>query len=101
MRRKGLPENGTVRAAQAFVYRKPSITVNFEKTDADTARALVRSNAFAGRVFLDFADFDCVLSDNFFDIAADEPYEITFRTRKTAEELSANLKLLSVYDIGV
>lgn len=84
-----------------FAYRKPSITVNFEKTDADTARALVRSNAFAGRVFLDFADFDCILSDNFFDIAADEPYEITFRTRKTAEELSANLKLLSVYDIGV
>jgi beta-mannosidase len=84
-----------------FAYRKPAITVDFEKTDACTARATVRSNTFAGRVYLDFADFDCVLSDNFFDIAAAEPYELTFRTEKSAEELASGLTLLSVYDIGV
>ena len=41
------------------------------------------------------------MSDNFFDIAANEPYEITFRSEKTVEELSDALTVLSVYDIGM
>ena len=63
--------------------------------------ALTSSDVFAQRVYLDFAGFDCVLSDNFFDAATDEVYEITFKTEKTAEELAANLQIKSVYDIGV
>lgn len=84
-----------------FTFLKPNISVNFEKTDGSTVKATVRSNVFAQRVYLDFADFDCVLSDNFFDAATDEAYEITFTTDKTPEELARSLQLKSVYDIGV
>ena len=84
-----------------FEFLKPAIAVDFEKLDANTAKATVRSDVFAQRVYLDFANFDCVLSDNFFDAATDEVYKITFKTEKTAEELAANLQIKSVYDIGV
>ena len=48
-----------------FAYRKPAITVDFEKTDAATAKATVRSDVFAGRVYLDFAGFDCEIAAPF------------------------------------
>jgi len=84
-----------------FDFLKPNITVEFTKPDANTAKATVRTDVFAQKIYLDFAGFDCVLSDNFFDAAAAEPYEITFATEKTPEELTASLQIKSVYDIGV
>ncbi len=84
-----------------FQFLKPQIAVNFEKLGEKTAKATVKSDVFAMRVGLDFADFDCVLSDNFFDICEAGEYTVTFATDRTVEELNNSLEIKSVYDIGV
>lgn len=84
-----------------FTFRKPNISVEIEKTDDRTAKATVKSDALALRVYFDFAGFDCVLSDNFFDIATEDAYEVTFKTDATPEDIKKHLQILSVYDIGI
>ncbi len=84
-----------------FAFLKPQIAVAFEKTDDHTAKATVKSDVFAMRVCLDFADFDCVLSDNFFDISEAGEYTVTFSTDRSVQELCDSLQTKSVYDIGV
>lgn len=84
-----------------FDFAKPNITVQFEKTDNHTVKAAVSSDTFAMRVALDFSGFDCVLSNNFFDIATPDCYTISFQTEKTVKELSRNLQIKTVYDIGI
>ena len=59
----------------------------------------VQSDVFAKGVFLDFQEFDCVLSDNFFSITNGAPYLVTAKTQRTAAELARDLSIKSVYDI--
>lgn len=84
-----------------FEYLKPNVSVTFEKVDDNTAKASVSSDVLAMKVYLDFANDDYVLSDNFFDIVEGNNYVITFKTDKTAHELAEALEIKTVYDIGV
>lgn len=61
----------------------------------------VSADVFAKGVEIDFANVDCIFSDNFFDITSNETKHIFAATDHTVEELSKNLILRSVYDIGM
>lgn len=81
-----------------FQWKKPSIAAQFEQVDGGVA-VTVTSDVFAKGVSLDFRDFDCVLSDNFFDITSTAPYRAIVYTDRSLEELTKNLIIKSVYDI--
>lgn len=84
--------------AKHFQWREPDFTVRF--TDIpDGVEIAVGSSVFAKGVFLDFRDFDCVLSDNFFSITSHEPCRVTVKTERSARELEGNVVIKSVYDI--
>jgi beta-mannosidase len=82
-----------------FEWKKPEIKINM--TDCENGvRIDVSSNVFAKGVCVDFDEYDCVLSDNFFDLTNENGYSITAKTEHTAAELEKAIKLTSVYDIG-
>ena len=81
-----------------FNWKKPAISASFTDTEGGVEIEL-RSDVFAKGVFVDFRDFDCVLSDNFLSLTNGEPYRITARTDRSARELENNLLVKSVYDI--
>ena len=81
-----------------FSWPKPAVTTEFRDIDGGVA-VTVRADCFAKGVCLDFGHHDCVLSDNFFDLAGPEPYTVTIRTGCTAEELEKDLIVKTVYDI--
>lgn len=81
-----------------FAWRKPHITTQFRDVEGGV-EIEVRSDVFASGVFLDFRDFDCVLSDNFFPLTDEKPYLVTVKTHRSARELEDNLLLKTVYDI--
>lgn len=72
--------------------------LEFEET-GDGAAITVTSDVFAKGVFLDFRQFDCVLSDNFFDITNSAPYRIIARIDRPIREVADQLIVKSVYDI--
>ena len=81
-----------------FEWKKPIITteisVSGDKTVID-----ISSDTFAKGVFIDFADFDCVLSDNFFDLTDKKCCQVTVKTEHTPQELKEQMKIISVFDI--
>ncbi len=81
-----------------FEWLEPAVKVSFRDAEGGV-EITVSSDVFTKGVELDFEDFDCVLSDNFFSITSPEPYTVTARTNKTAAELEAALKVKTVYDI--
>lgn len=82
-----------------FEWEKPEIKINM--TDhKDGVHIEVSSDVFAKGVYLDFDGYDCVLSDNFFDLTNGNKYSITVNTEYTAAELAKAVKILTVYDIG-
>ena len=81
-----------------FRWRKPAFDVRIAPVPGG-AEISVQADVFAKGVFLDFRDFDCVLSDNFFALTAPAPYRVTVRTSRSVEELEQNLTIKSVYDI--
>lgn len=84
--------------AKHFEWLPPEITAEFRDT-AEGVEISVRSNVFTKGVFLDFRDFDCVLSDNYFSLTDREPYRVTVKTARSAKELEENVVIKSVYDI--
>lgn len=84
--------------AKHFQWRKPDFTLQFTQIPGGVEIS-VASNVFAKGVYLDFRDFDCVLSDNFFSITSRTPYRITVKTERSAQELEDNVQIKSVYDI--
>ena len=82
-----------------FEFRKPQVQVRFEKEGTKTA-AYVRSDVYCKDVYLDFKDFDCILSDNFFDLIDGDEYKLEVETDRTVEELEKSLQIMTVYDIG-
>ena len=84
--------------AKHFSWRKPAFSLSFADT-AEGVEISVQSDVFAKGVFLDFQEFDCVLSDNFFSITNGAPYLVTAKTQRTAAELARDLSIKSVYDI--
>lgn len=81
-----------------FEWLKPALQTEFTQTK-DGVEISVTSDVFAKGVFLDFRDFDCVLSDNFFDITSGSPYRVTARTNRSVQELRENITVKTVYDI--
>ena len=84
--------------AKHFQWRKPAFDVRIAPVPGG-AEISVQADVFAKGVFLDFRDFDCVLSDNFFALTAPTPYRVTVQTSRSVEELEQNLTIRSVYDI--
>ena len=85
--------------AKHFSWEKPTLRA----VCADTEQGVeitVQADVFTKGVAIDFRDFDCVLSDNFFDLTNAEPYKIQVRTDRSAEELQENLLLQCVNEIG-
>ena len=81
-----------------FEWQKPTLTVAFTDVEGGVEIA-VSSDVFTRGVFIDFRDFDCVLSDNFFSLTDGEPYRVFAKTEKTAAELRENAVYKTVYDI--
>lgn len=81
-----------------FLWRKPRITTAFREVP-EGVEITIASDVFASGVFLDFRDFDCVLSDNFFDLTDEKPYRVTARTRRSPRELEESLEVKTVWDI--
>ena len=81
-----------------FDWKKPNIkaeiSVSGDKTVID-----ISSDTFTKGVFIDFTDFDCKLSDNFFDITDKKCYQVTVETDHTPQELKKQMKIISVFDI--
>ena len=48
---------------------------------------------------IDFDTFDCVLSDNFFDLTDGQPYRVTARTDRSAAQLRDHLLYKTVNGI--
>ena len=84
--------------AKHFQWRKPAFDVRISPVPGG-AEISVQADVFAKGVFLDFRDFDCVLSDNFFALTTPAPYRVTVQTSRSVEELEQNLTIKSVYDI--
>lgn len=81
-----------------FLWKKPQITTAFRDVE-EGVEIQVSSDVFASGVFLDFRNFDCVLSDNFFPLTDGKPYRVTVKTTRSARELEKNLLVKTVYDI--
>ena len=84
--------------AKHFEWDEPHVTAEFRDVDGGVEIA-VFGDVFTKGVFLDFDGFDCVLTDNFFSIADREPYIVTARTDRSADELRKALNVKTVYDI--
>ena len=85
--------------AKHFNWKKPEFEVDITDCE-DGVEIKIKSNVFAKNVRIDFDEYDCVLSDNFFDITNREYYVISSKTNHKAQELKKSLKIISVYDIG-
>lgn len=82
-----------------FNWNKPEFKVDILDCE-DGVEIMVSSNVFAKGVNIDFEGYDCVLSDNFFDLTNTGTYTVKSKTPYKAEELKKAIKLMSVYDIG-
>ena len=71
-----------------------------EKPEETKVILHVTANQFAKGVFIDFADVDLVLSDNFFDLTSSEGRQICVKTDLSPEKLMEQIQIKSVYDIG-
>lgn len=85
--------------AKHFDFKKPEINVDVRDIE-DGVELRVTSNVYAKGVFLEFDGFDLTLSDNFFDVANNNPYVVTAKTDRSAEEVEKAMKIMSVYNIG-
>ncbi|MBE6949785.1 MAG: glycoside hydrolase family 2 protein [Ruminococcaceae bacterium] len=81
-----------------FEWERPAITAAFTDVPGGVEIA-VTGDTFTKGVMLDFEGFDCVLTDNFFSITDKDPYIVTARTDRSAQELRKALRIKTVYDI--
>lgn len=84
--------------AKHFNWIQPKITTQFTDRE-DGVEIAVSSDVFTKGVCIDFRDFDCVLSDNFFALTNREPYRVTIKTHHKAKELEERVIIKNVYDI--
>lgn len=82
-----------------FEWKKPSFKVDIQSCE-DGAVIEIISDTFVKGVYIDFENCDPILSSNFFDLTNGEKYTVYAKTDRTADELYASLKIMSVYDVG-
>ena len=84
--------------AKHFSWLPPHL--DFQFTDAEGGVEIaVTSDVFTKGVAIDFDSFDCVLSDNFFDLTDGQPYRVTARTDRSAAQLRDHLLYKTVNGI--
>lgn len=84
--------------AKHFSWLPPHL--DFQFTDAEGGVEIaVTSDVFTKGVAIDFDTFDCVLSDNFFDLTDGRPYRVTARTDRNAAQLRDHLLYKTVNGI--
>jgi beta-mannosidase len=87
-----------------YEFLKPEIKINI--TEDDTLFYIkLNADNYAKDVCLELKEYDCVFSDNWFDIHGNRPVSITIDkdtlTRKCGkEELMEQITVMSAYDIG-
>ena len=85
-----------------FEFLEPEITVNVSQL-GEMYRFELCSKNFAKGVYLDFDDYDCVFSDNWFDlhgqITSVLANRMNFPPNVTPEMLKENIRIRSYYDI--
>jgi len=84
--------------AKHFDWLRPQISAEFADVEGGV-EITVSSDVFTKGVSIDFRDFDCVLSDNFFSLTGPEPYKVLARTDRKARELQENVLIKTVFDI--
>mgnify|MGYP005761712175 FL=1 len=84
--------------AKHFSWLPPHL--DFQCADVEGGVEIaVTSDVFTKGVAIDFDSFDCVLSDNFFDLTDGQPYRVTARTDRSAAQLRDHLLYKTVNDI--
>lgn len=83
-----------------FNWENPNIKITASDGD-NGVEFYIRSDRFAKGVFIDFKDFDCNLSDNWFDLTDSDGVKVVADTAYTVKELLDNVIVKSVYDIGM
>ncbi len=83
-----------------YDFKKPQIKIEVERKEENGVWLQVSSDVFAKDVMIDFASFDAVLSDNFFDLTDDKPYRVFVKTEMDTDTLLADLTIKTVYEIG-
>lgn len=81
-----------------FEWLPPQLSAEFTDVPGGVEIA-VSSDVLVAGVFLDFSDFDCRLSDNFFPLTTPEPYRIFAETGQGAGALRRSAVFKTVYDI--
>ena len=84
--------------AKHFSWLPPHLDFQFTDTEGGVEIA-VTSDVFTKGVAIDFDSFDCVLSDNFFDLTDGRPYRVTARTDRSAAQLRDHLLYKTVNGI--
>lgn len=85
-----------------FAFAAPQIQVAIEGSNGSFTLH-VTADSYAKSVELDFAQYDLLLSDNYFDITSAAPLVLTAETEDrnvTAEQLLADLQIQTVESIG-
>ena len=84
--------------AKHFSWLPPHL--DFQCADVEGGVEIaVTSDVFTKGVAIDFDTFDCVLSDNFFDLTDGRPYRVTARTDRSAAQLRDHLLYKTVNGI--
>ena len=84
--------------AKHFSWLPPHLDFQFADVEGGVEIA-VTSDVFTKGVAIDFDSFDCVLSDNFFDLTDGQPYRVTARTDRSAAQLRDHLLYKTVNGI--
>ena len=83
-----------------FEWKKPNVVADIRDIEGGVEITLT-AESYARYVEVDFEEVDVVLSDNYVDIVSAEPVKLVAKTEFAADELRKQLKLQSVYDIGI
>ncbi len=81
-----------------FKFLKPDIKIKAKKTQGGVFLEFC-SSVLAKNVEVSFKNHDIALSDNYFDLSNDKPYQVFAKTTLSAKELLDEISIISVYDI--
>ena len=82
-----------------FEWKKPKISLDFQECEGGVSIDIT-ADTLAKGVHLEFDECDPKLSTSFVDLTSTEPYRIIAKTDKSPAELSRQVRVMSVYDIG-
>ena len=84
--------------AKHFSWKKPEFQVECREEEGGVMVS-ISSRVFAKGVDLEFTDCDPQLSDNFFAITDEKPYQVFVKTERSASQIQKALTIQSIYDI--